>query len=87
MWLVVQINYVVGTRDSVDSSDRMHTESLLRSGGYLTGGQADTTSEISERRRPESETLDTQQLLARTIDSQVGHDNMSYSELDCRSVV
>ena len=60
-----------GTRDSVDSPDRMHTESLLRSGGYLNRTLGDTTSEISEQRRPESATLNTQQLLARTIDSQV----------------
>ena len=60
-----------GTRDSVDSPDRMHTASLLRSGGYLNRTLGDTTSEISEQRRPESATLNTQQLLARTIDSQV----------------
>lgn len=61
-----------GTRESADSPDRMHTETLLKAGGYLSTLDDDTTqSEISHRRRPESTTLNTQQLLARSIDTQV----------------
>ncbi|XP_067931030.1 TALPID3 protein-like [Watersipora subatra] len=74
-------------RDSVDSPDRMHTDSLLRSGGYLTRTYGDTTSDISEQMRPESATLDTHQLLARTIDSQGLSTGTSTAMLDTNKLL
>lgn len=59
------IEFYAETRDSLDSPDRMHSELILRSGGYLN----QTASDISEQ--PDSLSVNTQQLLARTIDTQV----------------
>ncbi|KAF6028388.1 hypothetical protein EB796_013277 [Bugula neritina] len=70
------------TRESVDSPDRMQAEALLRSGGYLTNTYADTTSDVSAHLRSNTVTPNTQQLLARTIDTQGLSTGVSTALLD-----